>query len=45
MDYAKQRNQFGRPISKFQAVQFKLADMATELEAGAMAYLSRRLIA
>lgn len=32
-DYAHQRNQFGRPISKFQAVQFKLADMATELEA------------
>jgi alkylation response protein AidB-like acyl-CoA dehydrogenase len=32
-DYAKQRNQFGRPIAKFQAVQFKLADMATELEA------------
>ena len=28
-----QRNQFGRPISKFQAVQFKLADIATELEA------------
>jgi alkylation response protein AidB-like acyl-CoA dehydrogenase len=25
--------QFGQPISKFQAVQFKLADMATELEA------------
>jgi len=32
-EYARQRNQFGRPISKFQAVQFKLADMATELEA------------
>ena len=32
-DYAKQRVQFGRPISKFQAVQFKLADIATELEA------------
>jgi short/branched chain acyl-CoA dehydrogenase len=32
-DYAKQRVQFGQPISKFQAVQFKLADMATELEA------------
>ena len=32
-DYARQRNQFGKPISKFQAVQFKLADMATELEA------------
>jgi short-chain 2-methylacyl-CoA dehydrogenase len=33
MDYARQRVQFGRPISSFQAVQFKLADMATELEA------------
>jgi alkylation response protein AidB-like acyl-CoA dehydrogenase len=32
--YAKQREQFGRPISKFQAVQFALADMATEIEAG-----------
>jgi short-chain 2-methylacyl-CoA dehydrogenase len=33
-EYAKQREQFGRPISKFQAVQFALADMATEIEAG-----------
>jgi alkylation response protein AidB-like acyl-CoA dehydrogenase len=32
--YAKQREQFGRPIAKFQAVQFALADMATEIEAG-----------
>jgi short/branched chain acyl-CoA dehydrogenase len=32
--YAGQREQFGRPIGKFQAVQFKLADMATEVEAG-----------
>jgi short-chain 2-methylacyl-CoA dehydrogenase len=32
--YAKERQQFGKPIAKFQAVQFKLADMATELEAG-----------
>jgi short-chain 2-methylacyl-CoA dehydrogenase len=32
-DYAQERVQFGQPISKFQAVQFKLADMATELEA------------
>jgi short/branched chain acyl-CoA dehydrogenase len=31
--YAKERVQFGQPISKFQAVQFKLADIATELEA------------
>ena len=33
MDYAGQRVQFGQPISKFQAIQFKLADIATELEA------------
>jgi alkylation response protein AidB-like acyl-CoA dehydrogenase len=32
--YAHERRQFGQPISKFQAVQFKLADMATEIEAG-----------
>jgi short/branched chain acyl-CoA dehydrogenase len=32
--YAKERQQFGRPISSFQAIQFKLADMATEIEAG-----------
>jgi alkylation response protein AidB-like acyl-CoA dehydrogenase len=32
--YAKDREQFGRPIGKFQAVQFKIADMATEIEAG-----------
>jgi alkylation response protein AidB-like acyl-CoA dehydrogenase len=32
--YARTREQFGRPIAKFQAIQFKLADMATEIEAG-----------
>jgi alkylation response protein AidB-like acyl-CoA dehydrogenase len=32
-DYARQRVQFGQPISQFQAIQFKLADIATELEA------------
>jgi alkylation response protein AidB-like acyl-CoA dehydrogenase len=31
--YAKQRKQFGQPISEFQAIQFKLADMATDVEA------------
>jgi short-chain 2-methylacyl-CoA dehydrogenase len=30
--YARERKQFGKPISKFQAVQAKLVDMATELE-------------
>jgi butyryl-CoA dehydrogenase len=32
--YAKDRRQFDRPIAEFQAVQFALADMATEIEAG-----------
>ena len=31
--YARQRNAFGQPISKFQAIQIKLADIATEIEA------------
>ncbi|MGC6534983.1 MAG: isobutyryl-CoA dehydrogenase [Parvibaculales bacterium] len=33
VDYAKDREQFGQPIADFQAIQFKLADMATDLEA------------
>jgi alkylation response protein AidB-like acyl-CoA dehydrogenase len=33
LDYARQREQFGAKISSFQAIQFKLADMATEIEA------------
>jgi alkylation response protein AidB-like acyl-CoA dehydrogenase len=33
LEYSKQRRQFGRPISDFQAIQWKLADMATEIEA------------
>jgi alkylation response protein AidB-like acyl-CoA dehydrogenase len=33
VSYAKQRKQFGQAISEFQAIQFKLADMATEVEA------------
>ena len=32
--YAKERQQFGKAIARFQAVQFALADMATEIEAG-----------
>ena len=31
--YSKEREQFGRPISQFQAIAFKLSDMATEIEA------------
>jgi alkylation response protein AidB-like acyl-CoA dehydrogenase len=33
LKYSKQRKQFGKPISEFQAIQFKLADMAAEIEA------------
>jgi alkylation response protein AidB-like acyl-CoA dehydrogenase len=33
LHYSKQRKQFGKPISEFQAIQFKLADMATEIDA------------
>ncbi|MBK7172259.1 MAG: acyl-CoA dehydrogenase family protein [Bacteroidales bacterium] len=32
LNYAKERKQFGQPISKFQAIAFKLADMATKIE-------------
>ena len=34
LEYAKERVQFGQPIGRFQATQHKLAEMATELEAG-----------
>lgn len=33
LKYAKEREQFGQPIANFQAIAFKLADMATEIEA------------
>jgi alkylation response protein AidB-like acyl-CoA dehydrogenase len=33
LEYAKTREQFGKPISTFQAIQWKLAEMATELDA------------
>jgi alkylation response protein AidB-like acyl-CoA dehydrogenase len=32
LSYAQERKQFGQPISKFQAISFKLADMATKIE-------------
>jgi short/branched chain acyl-CoA dehydrogenase len=38
LSYAKIRKQFGQPISKFQAIQFKLADMATEIELARLMY-------
>lgn len=38
--YAKQREQFGRPIAHFQAISFKLADMATKIQAAEL--LTRR---
>lgn len=34
--YARRRQQFGQPLAQFQTIQFKLADMATELEAAAL---------
>jgi alkylation response protein AidB-like acyl-CoA dehydrogenase len=37
--YARQRVQFGQPIFDFQAVQFKLADMATQIDAARLLYL------
>jgi alkylation response protein AidB-like acyl-CoA dehydrogenase len=48
--YAKQRKQFGRPIAEFQAIQFKLADMATQIEAARLltyqaAWLADRALA
>ncbi|MBC7914853.1 MAG: acyl-CoA dehydrogenase, partial [Pyrinomonadaceae bacterium] len=33
LKYSKERHQFGQPISKFQGIAFKLADMATDIEA------------
>jgi len=48
--YAKERKQFGKPIADFQAIQFKLADMATEIEAARLltyqaAWLADRAVA
>ena len=42
--YAREREQFGRPIAEFQAIQFKLANMATEIEAARhLVYAAARL--
>lgn len=38
-DYATEREQFGKPIARHQAIQFKLADMATEVDASRMMVL------
>lgn len=38
LKYAKERKQFGQPISKFQATQFKLADMDMEIELARLMY-------
>ena len=44
LTYAKERRAFGKPISKFQAIQAKLADMATEIEAARLlTYKAARL--
>jgi len=39
LDYSKAREQFGKPISSFQAIQWKLADMATQLDAAELLIL------
>lgn len=45
LEYSRQRIQFDQPISSFQAIQFKLADMATQIEAArALTYSVARMI-
>jgi alkylation response protein AidB-like acyl-CoA dehydrogenase len=45
LSYAHERHQFGKPISSFQAIQFMLADMATQVEAArALTYQAARTI-
>ena len=43
LDYAKERHAFGKPIIMNQAIAFKLANMATEIDASPPADLARRL--
>ena len=43
--YSKERHQFGKPISSFQAIQFMLADMATQIEAArSLVYSTAKMI-
>ena len=42
--YSKERQQFGQPISEFQAIQFKLADMATQIEAARLLTMQAALM-
>ncbi|MBI4535049.1 MAG: acyl-CoA dehydrogenase family protein, partial [Ignavibacteriae bacterium] len=44
LSYAKERKAFGRPIAELQAIQFKLADMATEISAARMLILKACLL-
>jgi butyryl-CoA dehydrogenase len=45
LNYAKERHQFGKPISSFQGIQWMLADMATEIEAArALVYAVARMV-
>jgi alkylation response protein AidB-like acyl-CoA dehydrogenase len=45
LSYARERRQFGQPISSFQGLQFMLADMATKVEAArALTYAAARMI-
>ena len=42
LNYAKRRRQFGKPILEYEAIQWMLADMATEIEARPAAGVARR---
>jgi alkylation response protein AidB-like acyl-CoA dehydrogenase len=45
LSYARERHQFGKPIAEFQAIQFILSDMATEIEAArSLVYDCSRLV-